>query len=114
MIELLGIFWAWFRGDHGTSMANMTSIIGFGLTVYVYWAIRGIRKNYMLRARLPELVEKLAQHGQRLSNYLGSPMIGEDDPEMLLEVQKTQHTLINLKANCLEPNVALLLIPWRL
>jgi predicted PurR-regulated permease PerM len=57
-------------GDEFTSVANVLSVIGFVLTLYVSFAIRNIRKYYIFTARVPELVRRLKEHNSKISELL--------------------------------------------
>jgi hypothetical protein len=51
-------------------IAAACSIIGAGLALLVYFEVRGIRKSYLRRARLPELVRDLGKASSTLSKAL--------------------------------------------
>lgn len=69
--------------DIFVGIANLLSIVGFIITLYVFFAVRGIKKFYQFKARVPDLNKKLRAHSSELSNCLNdfdgsSPKIEEE------------------------------------
>jgi chaperonin cofactor prefoldin len=53
-----------------SNLADFLSIIGFFLSVYVSLGIRKIKKEFLFRARLPDLLKQLQKHATALSTLL--------------------------------------------
>jgi hypothetical protein len=52
------------------NVANLASIGGFLITIFVYRSLRNIRREFLFRATLPTLFKSLQKHASSLSGYL--------------------------------------------
>lgn len=75
-----GLDWIGFAG-------SLASIIGLGVTVWIWFKIREISRGFLLRARVPELIRSLRKDIRRLSDGLR-------------EFDERQHDLKSILAAC--------------
>jgi chromosome segregation ATPase len=63
----------WLTSPSITAIVNVLSVLGFGVTICVMFAVRQIKNNYTSRIRVPELRIKLGEHissiGELLNDY---------------------------------------------
>ena len=59
------LFPQWLQ-DLNTSLG----IVGFGITVYVMFQVGSIRRSFLSRARLPEIIKELRKAGSALNDNL--------------------------------------------
>lgn len=52
------------------SIGSVASIIGLVLTIFIYFGVRKIRRDFLFRARIPALLKKLQKHASKLSRCL--------------------------------------------
>jgi hypothetical protein len=57
----------WITLDH---LGGVASIIGLGLTIYVFFGVKKIKQEFLLRARLPSLLKKIQAHASTISSEL--------------------------------------------
>ena len=49
---------------------SVSSILGLLITVWILLNLHGIRKDFLFRARIPQLIRKLKEHSSRLNKHL--------------------------------------------
>ena len=58
---------SWFNLEH---IGSFASIVGLGLTVYVFMGVRKIKQEFLFKARLPSLLKKIQGHASTISSEL--------------------------------------------
>lgn len=53
-----------------SNIGNVASILGIGLSLYVIYNVREIRKSYLFTARAPALVKSLRAHSSKIKDLL--------------------------------------------
>ncbi|SEN35734.1 hypothetical protein [Nitrosomonas marina] len=53
-----------------SDLAIASSIIGLGVTVFLFFEARAIKNSFLRRARLPEVLEELVQANRKISKHL--------------------------------------------
>jgi hypothetical protein len=53
-----------------SNVANVASILGIGLSLYVIYNVREIRKSYLFTARAPALLKSLRTHSSSIKDLL--------------------------------------------
>ena len=61
------ILLSWFNLEH---IGSFASIVGLGLTVYVFMGVRKIKQEFLFKARLPSLLKKIQGHASTISSEL--------------------------------------------
>jgi hypothetical protein len=79
-------------------IAGLTSIIGFVLTIFVFFNVRNIRNYYKKRIRLPQLLEKILQNTKTISEYLND--FPGNSNFIAIELGKTESNLKTLQQHC--------------
>lgn len=51
-------------------IGSVASIVGIGLSIYVIYNLRQIRKSYIFTARAPDLVKALRSHSSKIKDLL--------------------------------------------
>ena len=75
-------------------LGSLASLLSLGLTLLVYWNIREIRRAYLYRARVPELLQTLGSHRSALSTFLTNFNESERDfHHQLPLLESTLHAL---------------------
>jgi len=49
---------------------SVSSILGLLITIWILFNLNGIRKDFLFKARIPHLIQKLEKHSSLLSTYL--------------------------------------------
>lgn len=83
----------WLRSDPGAAVANAASIAGFALTLYVLFSLRDLRRKFLLKARLPELLSRLADQGTKLAELMGKGGKGTSYQELSIAIGLSKQTL---------------------
>jgi hypothetical protein len=52
------------------ALVNITSLIGFLLTIWVLFDVRNIKSYYVFKVRVPQHVKKLKKYAANLSEYM--------------------------------------------
>lgn len=78
-----------------SNLGSAASIIGLFLTIYLFFAIRTIKRNYLFRARIPALLKKLKKHASGISSAL--QRYEESDEQVANELSLAEVNLISLK-----------------
>lgn len=85
----------WINTSNFSLFADILSVVGVITTISVYLSVRKIKKFYVFRARIPELLNKLSTHSGEISklnkNYLQSL------PKISLEIGRLEITLKSIK-----------------
>lgn len=74
---------------------NVASIIGFLLTVVVFFNLRSIKRFYVFKARAPELLERLIEQSSKIALYQND--FSNSFQEIDVEVARVEITLKSLK-----------------
>lgn len=99
LLDLLAGAWTWFwRLITNAELANISSLVGVGLSVYVLWTVRDLKRRLIFNARLPKLREELQSNASAIS--LGLNDFLTQKPAIDQELTKC---LSNLRS--LEPKV---------
>lgn len=53
-----------------TNLGNIASIIGMGISLYVLFEVRNIKRRFLFKARIPELVASLRKQAKELNSLL--------------------------------------------
>ncbi len=53
-----------------SNVGNGASILGIGLSLYVVYNVREIRKSYLFAARAPDLLKRLRSHSAKINELL--------------------------------------------
>lgn len=53
-----------------SNIGNVASILGIGLSLYVIYNVREIRKSYLFAARAPDLLKRLRSHSSKIKDLL--------------------------------------------
>jgi hypothetical protein len=61
-----------FDGFSLSTTADLLSIIGFTVTVWVAIDLTLLKRRYLFRARIPELRDRLGDYASRVSSLMGS------------------------------------------
>jgi hypothetical protein len=71
-----------------TDFTNLLSIIGFFISVYVYFDLKRLKKFYLFKGRSPDLCKQLSNHSSKINDYLGdfNNNIPNIDKELALAV----------------------------
>lgn len=85
-----------FIAPHLTFFGSIASIVGLLISVYLFFAIRAIKRNYLFRARIPALQKKLKKHASNISSAL--QQYDETQDEILSELSLAEVNLISLKS----------------
>jgi len=73
-------------GDIGA----VASVVGLAITVFIAFGVRKIKRSFLAKARLPELIRRLDKHASRLSSYLSDfPRFGDKARYELAQSQAT-------------------------
>jgi hypothetical protein len=84
----------WITSNIGV-IADVVSIIGFGLTIYVFLGVKRIRKQFLSRATLPGLLRDLKLRASELNRSL---VKFEESGQTILTILARCETIIdNLK-----------------
>lgn len=78
-------------------IADVLSIIGFLVTIYVAWRVRSIRKEYLLLGRAPEQAARLQQRADELVPLLNDTT--ENQQELLRMLASVEVGLRSLRAS---------------
>jgi hypothetical protein len=78
-------------------VANIVSIIGFGLTIWVLREVGDIRRHYQAIGRIPDLAQKLEQRRTEISNHLNDfANFGSQIPKQLDYVETYLESLLRI------------------
>lgn len=78
-----------------SDIGSVASIIGLLLTVVVFLNIRSIKRFYVFRARVPELLERLIEQSSKISTYQNDFV--NSSQEIDIVVAQVEITLKSLK-----------------
>ena len=53
-----------------SNIGNVASILGIGLSIYLIYNVREIRKSYLFAARAPDLLKRLRSHSSKIKDLL--------------------------------------------
>ena len=53
-----------------SNIGSVASILGIGLSLYVVYNVREIRKSYLFAARAPDLLKRLRSHSAKINELL--------------------------------------------
>ena len=81
--------------DTLSAVGSVSSVAGLLVSLCVLWKVRKISRSYLLRARYPDLRQKVGQHRSNLSVLLSE--YPESAGEVKLEVEKCLATLKSLR-----------------
>lgn len=73
---------------------SLASILGLGLTIWVWLKVRNIEGHFLFRVRFPSLKRQLGQHCASISRHLNS--FPESANDLEIELKKCQSDLKNL------------------
>ena len=78
-----------------SNIGSVASILGIGLSLYVIYNVREIRKSYLFTARAPALVKSLRAHSSRIKDLLEE--FGTSIEEIEAELARCSPILESLK-----------------
>lgn len=58
------------NSDPFSAFAALASVVSLGLTIAVFYGVRGIRRHFIFKARVPELIERLTDIASKISDHL--------------------------------------------
>jgi hypothetical protein len=76
-------------------LADITSLISFGLTIAVFLSVRHIKRTYLFRARVPNLIARVGQHASAVATLLNA--YHSSTHEITLELTQTEVSLNSLR-----------------
>ena len=79
--------------------ADIIIVLGFIMTVYVFLAIRGIKRRYLYKARVPQLLEQLLSQVATIGQLIEE----NSKKEIMVEMGKIQATLESLRKKVGKP-----------
>lgn len=88
-------------------VADILSILGFGLTLFVAVSVRSIRRDYVFRAIVPRLVEHLEGHATCLNDHITDLDRPGAANIISVELKRAEATLESLVAHLRAPEQAL-------
>lgn len=86
----------WPVKDIFSQFANTCSVLGLILTLVVLAKVRGIHRDFLAQARLPDLHKKIRGHRSALSKFLNQTDFVALRHEIEAEIQKCDANLKNL------------------
>ncbi len=96
--------------EFATYIGTLSSVIGLILTVAVFFRVDNIRREYILRARLPQITKNLRDRASSVSELARNYLESQDD--LLVTLARTEADVTSLmeKASSqLRPFIKLLL-----
>ena len=87
-----------------STIANLASVAGFLLTIWVWLKVRHIEGHFLFRVRFPAIKRQINGHSRNISLYLNSFPTSANDLEV--ELKKCQSDLKNLRSKLKGDNKA--------
>ena len=75
---------------------SVSSILGLLITIWILFNLNRIRKDFLFKARIPQLIQKLEKHSSLLSTYLQD--FGGSRQMINLELGKCRANLRSLRS----------------
>ena len=76
-------------------MGGIASILGLFISILILWGLRSIRLHYLLKARIPDLIDSLSEKADQLSKYYQD--FDSSIREIETNLRQCEATLKNLK-----------------
>lgn len=77
------------------TVGNTASVAGFFVSLYVLFEVNKIRKNFLFKARIPQLIKALKEYAKNFSSNLQS--FDNSEREIETNLSESLSTLKNLK-----------------
>ena len=94
----------WSGKEIFSQFANGCSVLGLILTLVVLAKVRGIHRDFLAQARIPDLHKKIREHRSALSKFLNQADFSALRHEIEAEMQKCNANLKNLKPKLCRAN----------
>lgn len=76
-------------------ISGWSSILGFFLSIWVLYTVKKLRKYYIFKARIPEIIKEINKFSKELNSYLDD--INNNKNEIIVIIKKCEFTLKSLK-----------------